>query len=163
MQLLLGEGGAGLRGERGEEQGRVQGGEERRVRAGAQTPLSDPEIHGKGGHTRHRRCRGGVWEKTRKEQRRQLATSRPGSGDLHNSCGGETLPGETQWARVNCDETEQCLEKSRQTRRCRRDTKFVVAKTRRGKMECMGKSVAAREVEPKKKKRAQLPFVLRIQ
>lgn len=52
MQLLLGEGGAGLRGERGEEEGRVQRGEERRVRAGAQAPLSDPEVHGKGGpHT----------------------------------------------------------------------------------------------------------------
>lgn len=48
VQLLLGEGGAGLRGERGEEEGRVQWGEKRRVRAGAQTPLSDPEVHGRG-------------------------------------------------------------------------------------------------------------------
>lgn len=69
VQLLLGERGAGLRGEGGEEEGRVQRGEERRVRARAQTPLSDPEVHGKGGHTRHGRCHEGVWEKTRREQK----------------------------------------------------------------------------------------------
>lgn len=69
MQLLLGEGGAGLRGERGEEEGRVQRGEERRVRAGAQTPLSDPEVHGK--RRPHTAGTGavnrGVWERTRRE------------------------------------------------------------------------------------------------
>lgn len=96
VQLLLGEGGAGLRGERGEEEGRVQRGEERRVRAGAQTPLSDPEVHGKGGHTRHRRCHGGVWEKTRRGRkknkwsaRRQLATSRPGVAIYTTVAGGK--------------------------------------------------------------------------
>lgn len=87
VQLLLGKGGAGLRGERGEEKGWVQGGEERRVRTRAQTPLSNPEVHGKGGHTRHRRCHRGVWEKPR-DERRQLATSTLTTADLHNTARG---------------------------------------------------------------------------
>lgn len=92
MQLLLGEGGAGLRGERGEEEGRVQRGEERRVRAGAQTPLPDPEVHGGGkqeathahAHDNRALSRRSLGKRRRREKnknkssgRRQLATSRP--------------------------------------------------------------------------------------
>ena len=47
VELLLGEGGVGLRREGGEEQRRVQRGEERRVGTRAHPPLSHPEVHGK--------------------------------------------------------------------------------------------------------------------
>lgn len=63
VQLLLGEGGAGLRGERAEVQRRVQRGEERHVRTRSHPSLSHPEVHRKWGRARHRHRHRAIWER----------------------------------------------------------------------------------------------------